>query len=114
PVSRDRHLEFLRTADVSFLDFEAEQAQGLWGIEGQEQPLWSRRAGDPAAPPRATVAVEGVVNRIIGGLRGHPHSRERRDVFFSWRRDSLCGMVREEVFAQHDASSAPLMYWAGP
>jgi hypothetical protein len=36
---------------VPFLDFKAEQAQGLWGIEGQEQPLWSWHFGDSAAPP---------------------------------------------------------------
>jgi len=40
---------------VPFLDFKAEQAQGLWGIEGQEQPLWSRHSGDSAAPPGARV-----------------------------------------------------------
>src|SRR5437879_6512225 len=114
PVARDRHLDLLRTAYIPFLDLEAELAQGLRGIEGQEQPLWSRRPGDPAAPPRATVAVEDVVNRIIGGLRSHPHSRECRDVFFSWLSDSRCWMVCEKVFAQHDASSSPLRHWAGP
>src|SRR5215217_1340070 len=36
PISRDRHVEFLRTAHVPFLDFEAERAQGLRGIESQE------------------------------------------------------------------------------
>ena len=36
PVSRDRHVELLRTAHVTFLDFEAEHVQGLRGIEGQE------------------------------------------------------------------------------
>jgi hypothetical protein len=81
-----------------FLDLKTEQTQGLWGIEGQEQPLWSRRPGDPAAPSRAAVAIEGVVNRIISGLRCYPYGRERRDVFFSWLSDSLCGIVREEVF----------------
>jgi hypothetical protein len=61
-------VEFLCTAHVPFLDLEVEYAQGLWGIENQEQSLWSRRSSDPAAPSRATVAVEGVVNRIIGGF----------------------------------------------
>src|SRR5262249_23997555 len=36
PVSRDRHLDLLRTAYIPFLDFEAEQAQGLGGIKDQE------------------------------------------------------------------------------
>jgi hypothetical protein len=98
PVSRDRHLDLLRTARVLFLNLKTEQAQGLGGIEGQEQPLWSRCCSDPAAPSRAAVAIEGVVNRIIGGLRGYPYGRERSDIFFSWLSDSLCWRVREEVF----------------
>src|SRR4029450_1792859 len=113
-VSRDRHVELLRTAYVTFLDFEAKHAQGLRGIEGQEQPLWSRCSGDPAAPPGTAVVVEGMGNRVIGRFRGHPHGRERRDVFFFWPSDPLCWVVRKEVFPQHDSSCAPLMCWAGP
>src|SRR5215510_16101894 len=114
PISRDRHVELLRTAHVTFLDFEAEHAEGLRGIESQEQPLWSRCSSDPAAPPGAAVAVEGVVNWMIGRFRGHPHGRERRDVFFFWRSNSLCWVVHEEMFPQHDSSSSSLMCWAGP
>src|SRR5262249_20468297 len=53
PVSRDCHLNLLRTAYSPFLDLKAERTQGLRGIEGQEQPLWSRSLGDPATPPGA-------------------------------------------------------------
>src|SRR4029434_2654795 len=68
PVSRDCHLDLLCTAYIPCVARKAELAQGLRGIEGQKQPLWPRCPGDPAASPRAAVAVEGVVNRIIGGL----------------------------------------------
>src|SRR5262245_30522735 len=68
PVSRDCYLEFLCTAHIPFLDLEAEHAQGLWSIEGQEQSLWPRRFSDPAAPPGTAAAVKNIVNRISGGF----------------------------------------------
>ena len=98
PVTRDRYQKFLHPAHLWFLNFEVERVHGLRRIEGQHQPLGPRLAGDPAAPPGSMVVVEGMVNRIIGSLRGHQHGGECRDVLVSSPGDEPSWVVCENVF----------------
>ena len=75
-VGGDGQLEFLRAGRLCLLDLHGHPADRLRGVEGQGHRLLARLPRDPAARPRASPAVEGVVHGMLGVLGRHEHGRQ--------------------------------------
>jgi hypothetical protein len=65
----------LRPAHLGFFDFQADRADRLWSIKRQDEPLFPRQGGDPAAGPWSSALIKSPVDGGGCGLRSPTLSR---------------------------------------
>src|SRR5262249_11851250 len=105
-VARDGNVELLPPGHFVLLDLQGDVAERLRGVEGEDDGLLPRLAGDPAATARPPPAVEGTVDGVPRRFRSHDDRGGRRDIDLlrpggRWGVDSL------DLLAQHKNSFRP-------